>query len=189
MRQGSARRTIKPTGRVQVTGTKLQIAASAMSSTMFENSTTLKLIASYAYRARKHVANRFELGEQMYETLGIPREDKAGRFGHLARNYPFFDAPVGLFCFIDRGMGPPQWADLGMFLQTFMLLCTERGLDTCPQAAFTQYHRVIAEELQLPANEMVVCGMALGWADPDEPVNALRSTRVPVSEFASFHHG
>ncbi len=130
--------------------------------------------------------NRYALGEQMYEALGIPREDKAGRFAHLARNHRFFDAPVGLFCFIDRRMGPPQWADLGMFLQTFMLLATERGIDTCPQEAWAFWSQAVAEFVGAPDEEMLFCGIAIGHADPDAPVNALVSERMPLEEWARF---
>ena len=130
--------------------------------------------------------NRFQLGEAMYEKLGIPREDKAGRFGHLARNYRFFDAPVGVFCFIDRRMGPPQWSDLGMFLQTFMLLCTERGIDTCPQEAWAVWSQAVAEFVEAPEEEMLFCGIAVGHADPEAPVNQLDSDRMPLQEWARF---
>lgn len=130
--------------------------------------------------------NRYELGEQMYEALGIPREDKAARFAHLARNHRFFDAPVGLFCFIDRRMGPPQWADLGMFLQTFMLLATERGIDTCPQEAWAMWSQAVAEFVGAPDEEMLFCGIAIGHADPDAAVNRLVSDRMPLEDWARF---
>jgi len=130
--------------------------------------------------------NRYQLGESMYETMGIGRDDKAARFGHLARNYRFFDAPVGVFCFIDRRMGPPQWADLGMFLQTFMLAATERGLDTCPQEAWATWSQAVADFVGAPEEEMLFCGIALGHADPDAPVNQLVSERMPVADFARF---
>lgn len=130
--------------------------------------------------------NRFVLGEQMYEKLGIPRDDKAARFAHLARNYEFFGAPVGLFCFIDRRMGPPQWADLGMFLQTFMLLATERGIDTCPQEAWAVWSQAVADFVGAPEEEMLFCGVAIGHADPDAAVNHLESERMPLSEWATF---
>jgi len=130
--------------------------------------------------------NRFQLGESMYDALGIPREDKAGRFAHLARNYRFFDAPVGVFCFIDRRMGPPQWADLGMFLQTFMLAATERGLDTCPQEAWAMWSQAVADFVGAPEEEMLFCGVALGHRDPDAAVNALESDRMPLQEWARF---
>jgi nitroreductase len=130
--------------------------------------------------------NRFTLGEQMYDQLGIPREDKVARFAHLARNYEFFGAPVGVFCFIDRRMGPPQWSDLGMFLQTFMLAATERGLDTCPQEAWAVWSQSVAEFVGAPDEEMLFCGVAVGHADPDAPVNHLESERMPLEEWATF---
>ena len=129
---------------------------------------------------------RFEVGEDMYALLGIPREDKAGRLTHLARNYRFFDAPAALFCFTDRMMGPPQWSDLGMFLQTVMLLFQEAGIDTCAQEAWARWNRTVAEYCGAPPELMLFCGMALGHADPAAPVNALVSRRLPLDAFATF---
>lgn len=130
--------------------------------------------------------NRFALGEAMYATLGIPREDKAARLAHLARNYRFFDAPCGVFCFVDRGMGPPQWSDLGMFLQTFMLLAVEAGLDTCAQESWSSYAASVQEFVGAPDNEMLFCAVALGHADPEAPVNRLRSDRMPLDEWVTW---
>jgi nitroreductase len=130
--------------------------------------------------------NRFVLGEQMYATLGIEREDKAGRLEQFAKNGDFFGAPAALFCFIDRGMGRPQWSDLGMFLQTFMLLAQEAGLDTCPQEYWSVRHRAVSEFVGAPDNEMLFCGMAIGHADPDAPINSLISERMPLEEWATF---
>lgn len=130
--------------------------------------------------------NRYQLGEAMYERLGIPREDKPARLAHLARNFRFFDAPVGIFCFVDRRMGPPQWADLGMFLQTFLLLATERGIDTCAQEAWATWSGAVAEFVGAPEEEMLFCGIAVGHADPAAPVNGLVSDRMPLEEWARF---
>ena len=130
--------------------------------------------------------NRFALGEAMYATLGIPRDDKPARLAHLARNYEFFDAPAAFFCFIDERMGPPQWSDLGMFLQTFMLLAREAGLHTCPQEAWANRSQAVASFVGAPADEMLFCGMAVGHADPDAPVNTLESERMPFDEWATF---
>jgi nitroreductase len=130
--------------------------------------------------------NRFVLGEQMYATLGIGREDKAGRFEQFAKNGNFFDAPAGLFCYIDRGMGPPQWSDLGMFLQTFMLLAQEAGIDTCPQEYWSVRHGAVTEFVGAPDNEMLFCGMGIGHADPEAPVNSLVSERMPLDQWATF---
>lgn len=130
--------------------------------------------------------NRFALGEAMYATIGIGRDDKAGRLAQFARNDEFFGAPAGLFCFIDRGMGPPQWSDLGMFLQTFMLLAVEAGLDTCPQEYWTVRHAAVQEFVGAPDNEMLFCGMAIGYARRDAPINTLQSERMPLDEWARF---
>jgi len=130
--------------------------------------------------------NRFAIGEEMYAALGIARDDLDARLEQLARNWRFFGAPVGIFCFIDRRMGPPQWSDLGMFLQTFMLLATERGLATCAQEAWAMWSQAVAEFVGAPQEEMLFCGVALGHADPDAPVNRLESRRMPLGEWARF---
>ncbi len=130
--------------------------------------------------------NRFALGEQMYAKLGIPREDKAGRLRQMAKNMQFFDAPASMFCFIDRGMGAPQWSDLGMFLQTFMLLATERGLGTCAQEYWSVQHKAVREFCGAPDNELLFCGMAIGYTDTSAPVNSLVSERMPFDDFAKF---
>jgi nitroreductase len=130
--------------------------------------------------------NRFTIGEQMYATLGIARDDKQGRFQQFARNGDFFGAPAALFCFIDRQMGLPQWSDLGMFLQTFMLLAVERGLATCAQEYWSVRHGAIASFVGAPENEMLFCGMSIGYADPAAPVNGLLSERMPLDQWARF---
>ena len=130
--------------------------------------------------------NRFTIGEQMYALLGIPREDKAARLNQFARNGDFFGAPAAIFCCFDRQMGPPQWSDLGMFLQTFMLLATEAGLGTCAQEYWSVRHAAVQQFVGSPDNEMLFCGVAIGYADPDAPVNSLRSERMPLDDFARF---
>lgn len=132
-------------------------------------------------------SQRFEVGEALYALLGIAREDKPARLRQFGRNYDFFGAPVGLFCFIDRRMGPGQWSDLGMYLQTLMLLLQERGVDSCAQEAWSSYHRTVSEFVAAPAEHMLFCGMSIGYADPAAPENRLQSTRAPLSTFASFH--
>jgi len=129
---------------------------------------------------------RFKVGEDMYGLLGIPRENKMGRLAWMAENFKFFGAPAGLFCFIDRVMGPPQWSDLGMFLQTAMLLFQEAGLDTCPQEAWSIWPKTVAEFVGAPEELMLFCGMAIGHRDPEHPVNRLETVRAPVEEFATF---
>jgi nitroreductase len=133
------------------------------------------------YRSR-----RYDLGEAMYELLGIPREDKLGRLGRFARNYEFFGAPVGLFFVIDRRMGHGQWAHLGMFMQSIALAAIERGVSSCMQEAWGAVRKSLGRHFELRDDEVVYCGMALGYADLSQPVNQLRSERAEVSEFASF---
>ena len=130
---------------------------------------------------------RFELGEAMYARLGIPREDKAARLRWFARNFQFFGAPLALFCTVDRRMGPPQWSDLGMFLQSVMLLLREAGYDSCPQECWAVYPRTIGSFIAMPPERMLFCGMAIGLRNPDHPVNGLVSKRAPLDAFARFH--
>ncbi len=130
--------------------------------------------------------SRFKVGEDMYALLEIPREDKPARFANLMRNFEFFGAPVGMFCFVDRRMGPPQWSDLGMFLQTFMLLATEAGLSTCAQEAWAAHSQAVGAFLETPEELMLFCGMAIGYADDSEPVNTLVSDREPLDVWARF---
>jgi nitroreductase len=118
--------------------------------------------------------------------IGIPHKDRAARYRQYARNFEFFGAPVGLFFTIDRTMGPPQWSDLGMYVQTVMLLARAHGLDSCGIEAWTFWHKTAAAFLALPAEEMVFCGMALGHADPDAPINRWRSSREAIDRFAVF---
>ena len=144
----------------------------------------------YAYYPRDWVSpyidRRRKVGWDLYALLGLTREDKAGMAAQHGRNYRFFDAPVGLIFTIDRLMEQGSWLDYGMFLQNIMIAARGRGLHTCPQAAFTQYHKIIAEQLALPPGEMVVCGMALGYADPSKIENSLITAREPVSGFAQY---
>lgn len=133
-----------------------------------------------------HRTARYELGEQMYGLLGIGREDKEGRLRQFARNGRFFDAPAAFFITLDRRFNQPQWSDLGMFLQTFMLLAVEAGLDTCPQEYWSSRHGAVMEFIGAPETEMLFCGMAIGHADPDAPVNTLVSDRLPLDDWATW---
>ncbi len=130
---------------------------------------------------------RYKVGEDMYALLGIPREDRPARFAHLARNYRFFDAPVGLFFVIDRGMGHGQWAHLGMFMQSIALAAIELGVSSCMQEAWARVRETLAAHFALAPQEMIYCGMALGYADESAPVNSLRSDRAPLDEIAEFY--
>jgi nitroreductase len=144
----------------------------------------------YAYYPREWVSpfidRRRKVGWDLYALLGLTRENKAGMAAQHGRTYRFFDAPVGMLFTIDRVMEQGSWLDYGMFLQNIMVAARGRGLDTCPQAAFTQFHRIIGEQLGLPENEMLVCGMALGYADRDKVENSLITEREPVAGFVRF---
>ncbi|MDR7335969.1 nitroreductase [Roseateles asaccharophilus] len=144
----------------------------------------------YAYYPNEwrspYIDRRRKVGWDLYGLLGIAKTDKARMQHQHGRNFIFFDAPVGLFFTIDRVMQQGSWLDYGMFLQNVMVAARARGLHTCPQAAFTQFHRLIAEELQLNEEQMLVCGMSLGFADPAAVENSLVTERAPVAEFARF---
>ena len=144
----------------------------------------------YAYYPREwgspYIDRRRKVGWDLYGLLGLAKTDKARMHDQHGRNYSFFDAPVALMFTIDRVMQQGSWLDYGMFLQNVMIAARARGLHTCPQAAFTQFHRVIAEELQLREEQMLVCGMSLGHADPGAVENSLVTERAPVAEFTRF---
>jgi nitroreductase len=129
---------------------------------------------------------RFVCGEDLYASIGIPREDKPARLRQLARNVELFGAPVGLFFTLDRKLGYPQWADVGMFMQTVMLLAVERGLDTCAQEFWARLPKTVGDFLGLPDDQMLFSGMALGYRDESAPINNWRTRRDPFEAFAEM---
>jgi nitroreductase len=133
-----------------------------------------------------YIDRRRKIGWDLYGLLEIGKGDKARMHDQHGRNYSFFDAPVGLIFTIDRIMQQGSWMDFGMFLQNIMIAARARGLDTCPQAAFTQFHRIIMEYIGAPPNQMLVCGMSLGHADPNAVENTLVTEREPVAGFTRF---
>ena len=133
------------------------------------------------YRSR-----RFKVGEDMYALLGIPRENKPARLMHLAQNFQFFGAPVGLFFVTDTRMGHGQWAHLGMLMQSIALAALERGVQSCMQEAWARMRGPLHGHFGLGETEVIYCGMALGYADMSNPVNTLRSDRAEVDEIAVF---
>ena len=134
------------------------------------------------YRSR-----RFKCGEDLYKSINIPREDKGARLNQLAKNLRFFGAPVGLFVYIDREMGPPQWSDVGMFLQTVMLIAREKGLHSCAQEAWAMWHSTVNKHLVVDNNLMLFCGMGIGYADENHPINSWRTDREAVDNFTTFY--
>ena len=133
------------------------------------------------YRTR-----RYRVGEQLYGMIGIPREDKAGRIKQFIENYQFFGAPAALFFSIDRDMCEGQWSDLGMFIQTIMLLAREYGLHTCGQEAWAVWSPSLHDYLGLPDSDMLFCGMAIGYMDETSPINGLRTERATLKEFSTW---
>lgn len=135
-----------------------------------------------AFRERRR-----EVGLALYQALGIQKGDEAAMQAQHLRNFEFFGAPVGLLFTVDQSLTQGSWLDLGMFLQSLMLAATADGLHTCAQAAWCHFHEPMAQWLQFDADEVLVCGMALGHADPEAIENTLVTSRVPVSEFSTFH--
>lgn len=134
-----------------------------------------------------YVERRRQVGWELYGLLGIGKGNRAAMHAQHGRNYRFFDAPVGLMITVDRSMGRGGLLDCGMLLQSLMVAARARGLDTCPQAAFNTFHRIIAQELAFPDDQMLVCGMSLGYADPACIENTLVTERLPVASFTTFH--
>ena len=122
----------------------------------------------------------------MYSLLEISREDKEARINQVMKNFNFFGAPAAIFCYVDRDMGPPQWSDLGMFLQTFMLLAQEAGLDTCAQEAWAMKHDSVSTFLQTDESDMLFCAVAIGYKDQDAAINQLKTTRRSTDEWMKF---
>ena len=133
------------------------------------------------YRSRRR-----DVGNQLYELIGVAREDKAGKFAQLAKNFQFFGAPVALIFTIDKQMGLGQHVDLGLYIQNVLLLCEEKGLNTCAQDAWAVWHQTIRDVVGIPQHELVFCAVALGYADPQAVINQLISERAELQEFAEL---
>ncbi len=133
-----------------------------------------------------YYGRRRAVGYALYSALGIEKRDVVNMRRQHDRNFVFFDAPVGMIFTIDRRLNHGSWVDHGMFLQSIMIAARGRGLHTCPQAAFAPYHRQIRPVLGIPDEEIVVCGMALGYEDTSKPENQWRTTREPLEEFVTF---
>jgi nitroreductase len=144
----------------------------------------------YAYYPRQwrepYLSRRRKLGWDLYGLLGIAKGDRGGTSRQHARNYEFFGAPVGLFFTLDRDMEQGSWLDCGMFIQSVMIATRAFGLHTCPQAAFTPFHRIVRKHVGIPDSEILLCGMALGEIDEHAVANALNAERERVEVFARF---
>lgn len=179
--QAASGGNLQPWRVVALTGEPLQELLQTVAQTPGEDKQSYPPGLWEPYRTR-----RFANGEDLYRSIGIPREDKAGRLEQLAKNAEFFGAPVGIFVCVDERMGLPQWADLGIYLQSLMLLAVEHGLATCAQGFWRRYDDALQPQLGLPEPYRVAFGVALGYEDTHAPINTLRSTRASWAEWGEL---
>lgn len=137
--------------------------------------------------ADPYAQRRFDCGERQYGTRGIARDDQHGRLGYVYGNHQCFGAPAALFLFIEPGMGPSQWADLGIFLQTVMLLLTEQGIDSCAQISWALFNRTVSETLGVDPALTLYCGLSIGYRDPADPINAITADRAAFDHVVTVH--
>lgn len=130
---------------------------------------------------------RFHCGERQYSALGIAREDQEGRLRYVYNNHQCFGAPAAMFLYIDEHAGPSQWADLGIYLQSVMLLLTEAGIDSCAQISWNVFNKTVRKVLEAPDNLTLYCGLSIGYADADAPVNAVQADRAPEAETLTIY--
>ena len=140
-----------------------------------------------AKRKEPYTSRMRKLGKDMYSLLGIPKGDQAANWRQWGRNFQFFGAPVGLILTIDKDLDAMSYIDIGIFVFAIMLAAKARGLDTCAQGAWNNYWSVTRRVLQVPDDQYIVCGLSLGWADENDPVNTLVSEREPLESFTTFH--
>ena len=133
-----------------------------------------------------YLGRRVQHGAQLYGAMAISRDNPVERFEQIKRNVQFFNAPVALFMTIDRGLGPGQWADLGGYVSSLAVLARGYGLDTCPQIIWIYLHKLVSEFLNFPAEQMLYCGMGIGYRDESWPANQIRSHRADLNEFCTF---
>lgn len=134
----------------------------------------------------RYEEQRRAVGRDMFESIGLAREDRTGRVAQMAKNWDSFGAPVQLFTYTRKYMGPPQWSDMGMWLQTVMLLLREAGLDSCAQEIWAMYGSYMRELLGIDDDHIFFCGMAIGYRDPDAPINNFAVSRVPIGHGLEF---
>lgn len=134
----------------------------------------------------RYEEQRRAVGKGMFDAVGLERGDAAGRVAQMAKNWDSFGAPVQLFTYTKKYMGPPQWSDMGMWLQTVMLLLREEGLDSCPQEIWAMYGTYMRELLDIDDDHIFFCGMAIGYRDPDAPINTFDVPRVPIGDAVKF---
>ncbi len=133
-----------------------------------------------------YMRRRYKCGEDLYSLLQIKREDKENRIKQFKKNFNLFGAPVGIFVFINRSMGYPQWSDLGMFVQSVLLLAKENNLDTCAQESWALFHKLVHKQVKAPKEYMLFCGIAIGHMDKTNVINKIRTERANIDDLAEF---
>ncbi|MEO0329844.1 MAG: nitroreductase [Pseudomonadota bacterium] len=178
---------LQPWRMVVLSGEKLEAFTTLMEKKLANKGHSESEASEYAVYPPKlkepYRSVRFEVGEQMYSLLGISRDERPKRLDWFANNFQFFGAPAAVFCFVDRIMGPPQWSDLGMYLQSVMLLFQEEGIDTCAQECWAAYPKTVHKFCSMPEDLMLFCGMAIGYRDETHPVNKLRTDRMDTNDW------
>jgi len=125
---------------------------------------------------------RRAVGKAMFDAVGLERDDAAGRIAQMGKNWDSFGAPVQLFTYCPKYMGPPQWSDMGMWLQTVMILLREEGLDSCAQEIWAMYGTYMRELLSIDDDHIFFCGMAIGYRDEDDPINNFERPRAALDD-------
>ena len=181
--QAASGGNLQPWRVVALTGQSLQELRQAMRGATPNSDPALVYPAALwePYRSR-----RFENGEDLYRSIGIDREDKKGRLMQLAQNTQMFGAPVGIFIAVDKRMVHAQWVDLGIYLQSLMLLATQKGLATCAQGFWRNFSDFVSRHLALPEDYQIAFGMALGYEDSTAPINQWRSRRAEVGDWCEM---
>ena len=181
-RQAPSGGNVQPWHAVVLSGTPLHELVETVASKIAVRASTPEYDIYPAGLPDPYRARRAACGEDMYAAMGIAREDRETRMAHVMRNFTAFGAPVVLFCHTPAFMGKPQWSDLGMWLQTIMLLLREEGLDSCAQEAWSAHGGSIRTALGIADDHVLFCGLAIGHADPDAAVNGARIGRAPLDE-------
>ena len=174
-----------------ITGDTLQLLGQTLTDIFIDPSRANQYQSEYAYYPTEwfepYRSRRRKVGFDLYGILGIKKGDYEAMKKQHRKNFSFFGAPVGLMFTIDRRLELGSWLDYGMFLQNIMIASRARGIDTCPQAAFIDFHKIIAEQLGFSENEQLVCGMSMGYADLSGVENQLQTEREPETYFCTFH--
>lgn len=174
-----------------MTGSALRAVCDDVSATFLDPVAAAAHKESWTYYPEEwrepYLGRRRKIGFDLYGLLGLAKDDKPGMQAQHARNFRFFDAPVGMFFTMDGVMGRGSLLDYGMFMENIMISAVGHGLATCPQAAFNQFHQIISRHLGLDESQVLVCAMALGYEDKTAPENTLKTERAALEDFVRFY--